>query len=144
MTARRCWDDGAMDVQLLVIPNCPNEQQAREQLRRPLEVGAGDTPIGTVTVTTAAQAEQLTFAGSPTIMLDRVDPFPLPQRCPGLACRMYTQPGGPEGVPEMAALVAAIRRSAVKGSSPEADCRPGLDRRSSAVVQSAIDVAAGR
>jgi len=145
VTAQLSGDDEAMDVQLLVILDCPNEQRAREMLRRALaDAGAGDIPIQTVVVDTAEQAEQLGFPGSPTILLDRVDAFPSVQQSPGLACRMYSQPGGSHGVPEMVALVAAIRRHAAEHSSMQEVFPPVLNRRRSAAGQAAIGIVAGR
>lgn len=137
-------DDVLMDVQLLVVPNCSNEQEARVVLRRALaDARVGDLPIRTLVVSTAEQAQDLSFTGSPTVLLDGADPFPTPDLPRALACRMYPQPGGgPRGVPEVQALVAAIRRAA-EHSSTEAD-PPELDSRASAAAQAAIDIAAGR
>lgn len=134
-----------MDVQLLVVPDCSNEQEARDQLHRALaEAGVGDAPIHTVVVSTAEQAKDLGFAGSPTVLLMGADPFPTPDLPSALACRMYPQPGGGlRGVPDMGPLVAAIREAAGH-SSTEADCPPVLDRPGSAEAQAAIDIAAGR
>ncbi|MEP7021897.1 MAG: hypothetical protein ABI808_14725, partial [Pseudonocardiales bacterium] len=54
---RFAWDDVLMDVQLLVVPNCSNEQEARVVLRRALaDAGVGDLPIRTFVVSTAEQA----------------------------------------------------------------------------------------
>ncbi len=134
-----------MDVQLLVVPDCSNEHRARDLLHRALiEAGAGDSPIRTVVVSTAEQAQELGFAGSPTILLNGADPFPKPDLPSALACRMYPQPGGPRGVPDIGALVAAIRRRAAGHSSTEAGCPPVSDRPTSAAVQAATDIAAGR
>lgn len=133
-----------MDVQLLVVANCCNEQEARVVLRRAMaKAGVGDLPIRTVVVSTAKQAQDLSFTGSPTVLVDGADPFPTPDLPSALACRMYAQPGGgPRGVPDVQALVTAIRRVA-EHSSMEAD-PPGSDSRASAAVQAAIDIAAGR
>jgi len=142
LTAQLGEDDKTMDVQLLVVPNCPNEQRAREMLRHALtDAGAGDTPIRTVVVSTAERAEQLGFAGSPTILLDGADPFPSAEHCTGLSCRMCAHRSGPQGVPEVTALIAAIRRAAAEPDAGAAAlCQ---DRRRSAAEQTAIDSAAG-
>lgn len=135
-----------MDVQLLLVPNCPNEQGARELLRRALTTaGVGGTPVRTVVVTTAEQAEQLHFSGSPTILLDGADPFPSPDGRTGVACRVYAGTGGPRGVPELSALTAAIRqRTAPPGPPGMLGAASALDRRRSAAEQAATDIAAGR
>lgn len=135
-----------MDVQLPVVPDCPNEHRAGELLRRALtEAGIGGTQMWTVVVTTAEQAEQLRFPGSPTIMLDGADPFPSPDGRTGVACRVYTGTGGPRGVPELSALTAAIRRRTAPPSPlATVDIAPALDRRRSAAKQAATNIAAGR
>jgi hypothetical protein len=134
-----------VDVQLLVVPDCPNEPETRELLRRALgETGTGDSPIRIVVVSTAEQARELGFAGSPTILLDGADPFPPAEHATGLACRMYAQPGGPQGAPELAALVAAIRgHKAAEPNAAEAAHRPVSVPRGSAAAQTATDIAAG-
>jgi len=143
LTAQLSEDDKTMDVQLLVVPNCPNEQRAQEMLHDALAgAGAGDTPIRTVVVETAEQAEQMNFSGSPTILFDGADLFPSPRQSPGLACRMYAHPGGPRGVPEMTALIAAIRRAAAEPDPGAAV--PCQDRRRGAAEHTAIDIAAKR
>ncbi len=137
-------DDEAMDVKLLVGSNCPNEQPAGEMLRRAFaDAGAGDTAVHTVVVGAVEHAKQLGFAGSPATLLDGADPFSSAERSTGLACRMYTQPGGgPQGVLETAALVVVIRRAAAKPDPGAAV--PCQDRRRGAAEHTAIDSAAGR
>lgn len=97
-----------MDVQLLVAPNCPTEQRAREMVRHALiDAGAGDTPIRTVVVS-----------------------------------RMHARRSGPQGVPEVTVLIAAIRRATAKPDAGAA--APYQDRQRSAATRTAIDSAAGR
>jgi hypothetical protein len=144
--AQGSGDDEAMDVKLLVGSNCPNEQPAGEMLRRAFaDAGAGDTAVHTVVVGAAEHAKQLGFAGSPAVLLDGADPVSSAEHSTGLACRMYTQPGGgPQGVMETGALVVVIRRAAAE---PEAARAATLcqDRRCGAAEQrAAIDSAAGR
>ncbi len=138
-------DDEAMDVKLLVGSNCSNEQRFRVVLRRAFAgAGAGDTAVRTVVVGAAEQAKRLGFAGSPATLLDGADPFSSAERSTGLACRMYTQPGGgPQGVLETGALVVVIRRAAAEPDAGAAAlCQ---DRRCGAAEQrAAIDSAAGR
>lgn len=59
-------------------------------------------------VETAADADRLGFVGSPTVLVDGVDPFAAGDEHTGLACRVYATEDGPRGVPTVAALRAAI------------------------------------
>ena len=69
-----------MPAELLLIPDCPNERAAQELLRVALDdVGLARTPIRTIIVGSQQDAEQRSFVGSPTILLDGLDPFPV--RC---------------------------------------------------------------
>jgi hypothetical protein len=88
MTSQR--QDDAMHVEVLVIPDCPHAQTTTAVVRRALdELGLTGTPVTTTVVTSHAQAEQLGFVGSPTVLIDGHDPFADPSLSPGLACRLY-------------------------------------------------------
>ncbi len=134
-----------MDVKLLVVPNCPNEHRARVMLDSAFaDPGAGATAVRTVVVGTAEQAKQLGFAGSPAVLLAGADPFSSAERSKGLACRMYTQPGGgPQGELETGAVVVVIRRAAAEPEAARA-AAPCQDRWCGAAERAAIDSAAGR
>ena len=49
------------------------------------------------------------FTGSPTILINGIDPFAQPQQTPGLACRLYPTPDGPAGVPSLPELRRALQ-----------------------------------
>lgn len=57
-------------------------------------------------------AQQRGFTGSPTILLDGLDPFAEPGGQPALACRLYGAASGPASVPSLPDLRAAVRRVA--------------------------------
>ncbi|MCU1685733.1 MAG: hypothetical protein JWQ81_6472 [Amycolatopsis sp.] len=101
-----------MEVRLLVVPDCPNETPAANLARHALdELGLTTTPVVTVVVTSQEQAEELGFAGSPTITIDGVDPFAQPGQIPALACRVYRTDTGITGTPDPALLRHALRRA---------------------------------
>jgi len=103
-----------MDVELLVVADCPNEAPAAHLLRRALDdVGLSTTRFSTVIVTGPENAERLGFTGSPTIRIDGVDPFAEPARPPGLACRLYRTTAGLAGTPDLSTLRQALRQAAV-------------------------------
>lgn len=93
-------------LQLLYFPGCPNWQLADERLRD------AASPLGLsiehVLVTTTKAAERLSFRGSPTILIDGVDPFAAGDEPIGLSCRIYLTPDGYEGSPTTAQLAAVL------------------------------------
>lgn len=60
------------------------------------------------TVDTDVEAERLGFRGSPTILIDGIDPW-APENAPiGLSCRVYMTPDGARGTPTWNELLAAV------------------------------------
>lgn len=99
-----------MRVELLVVPDCVNEDGALRLLRSSLdEVGLGKVSVNVVVIDSQSAAERHRFVGSPTILIDGVDPFAVTDAVPALACRMY--PGG-QGVPDGRELRHALKRAA--------------------------------
>ncbi|KOU36258.1 hypothetical protein [Streptomyces sp. WM6378] len=99
-----------MEIEVLVVPDCPNEQPAVEQLRQALDdTGLRETVFTTRVITDQAEAERSGFTGSPTILIDGRDPFAEPGHAPGLACRVYQTPDGLAGLPALEELRQALR-----------------------------------
>jgi len=99
-----------MQVELLVVAGCANEGTARERLRTALDrSGHAGTPVVLRTVTEQTLGSFAAFAGSPTILVDGVDPFAA-QAAPGvgLSCRMYRSDAGLSGAPSVEALLRAL------------------------------------
>jgi hypothetical protein len=110
-------DPGDMEIEVLVVLDCPNAEPAAERLRRALDdAGLHDTGFTTRVIADQAEAERTGFTGSPTILLDGYDPFAEPGRPPGLACRVYRTPDGPAGAPDLGRL-----RQAITDAAGEAD-----------------------
>jgi hypothetical protein len=96
-----------MDVVLLYFDDCPNWHTAAALVDRL----ARDEPGVTVSyriVDTDREAQRLGFVGSPTILIDGVDPWATDDEPVGLACRIYATPDGPQGSPTWEQLVAAV------------------------------------
>jgi hypothetical protein len=102
-----------MDVELLVVPDCPNEYAAATLLRAALDdVGLSRIQFQTTVIATQDSAVKRALTGSPTFLIDGSDPFADPRREPAVACRMYDGPDGPAGVPDLPALRQALKRHA--------------------------------
>ena len=94
-----------MDITLLYFDGCPNWKVADGRLA---EIAA-ERPEITVArhlVETFDEAERVAFHGSPSILIDGVDPFA--GAGVGLACRIYPTPQGPAGSPTLEQLRSAV------------------------------------
>ena len=89
-------------VTLLYFDGCPHWHQADELLRG-LQAELGFT-LGHGVVETPEAAADIGFVGSPTLLVDGVDPFGTGGEQTGLACRMYDTPDGFRGFPTVAQL----------------------------------------
>jgi hypothetical protein len=102
-----------MDVELLVVADCPNERPAAVLLRTALDdVGLTAVDVRTTVIATIDDADQRSFVGSPTILINGRDPFPAPGAPAALACRVYPSLAGPVGVPTLRELRQALKRAA--------------------------------
>ncbi len=98
-------------VQIIVqyFETCPHAGLARERLAAALETaGLDQRVVRFVTVGSPEDAEQLGFRGSPTFLIDGLDPFADASAPAGFACRIYETEAGPEGAPSVAQLAAAL------------------------------------
>jgi hypothetical protein len=107
-------EDGAMsmDVTVLYFDGCPSWQTAVERVTAASAAAGVPVEVSTRAVTTQAEARRLGFTGSPTILMDRTDPFTRPGLSPAVACRLYDTPDGLAGCPTVGQLVEALIRHA--------------------------------
>lgn len=89
-----------MDVTLLYFEACPNWQTTESHLET-LAREVPDLRISRHLVDTAEEAERVGFVGSPSILIDGVDPFADSNGPAGLSCRIYESPAGPAGSPTL-------------------------------------------
>jgi hypothetical protein len=98
-----------MKVTVLYFDGCPNWQTADARLRQAIRrLDRSDVAVTHRQVRSAEQAEQLSFRGSPTILIDGRDPFADPGAPVGLSCRVYETDTGLTGAPTVDQLVAAL------------------------------------
>lgn len=96
-----------MNIVLLYFDGCPNWKVADERIA----AIAGERPDVTVEhrlVESIEEAERLGFHGSPSILVDGVDPFADPDAGVGLSCRLYQTPEGAAGAPSLQQLRAVV------------------------------------
>ena len=89
-----------MDVTLLYFDGCPNWHDADTHLRT-LQDEVPDLRVTRRIVDTPEEAERTRFRGSPSILIDGVDPFADADAPVGLSCRLYRTPDGPAGSPTL-------------------------------------------
>ncbi len=94
------------ELRLLYFPECPHWRIADERLREVAD-RLGLT-IDYQLVTTSEDADRVSFRGSPTILIDGVDPFAVGDEPIGLSCRIYRTPDGYAGSPTTAQIAAAL------------------------------------
>jgi hypothetical protein len=89
--------------------NCPNESVALSVLRLAFDrVGLAAQPVRTTVIASQEQAQERGFVGSPTILINGVDPFRAAGQSPAYACRVYATPAGLSGVPLLDDVISAL------------------------------------
>jgi hypothetical protein len=97
-----------MRVQLLYFDGCPSWEATEVRLRGALVAVGIVEMVELVEVTSQEHAEQLSFHGSPTVMVDGRDLLTEPDAAFGLMCRVYSTSEGLRGSPTTEQLVDAL------------------------------------
>lgn len=95
-----------MRVTVVHFDGCPNWETAYERVTA-LGRELGFT-VDLRKISTAQEAEQAEFRGSPTILVDGRDVFAHGDEPVGLSCRVYQTPQGPAGAPTLSQLRRAL------------------------------------
>jgi hypothetical protein len=97
-----------MRIVLQYFEGCPNWKLTEQRLREALvQSGLEAEPLKQL-VESHEQAQRLGFRGSPTILIDGLDPFAEEAPEVGLSCRVYRTEQGLQGSPTTAQLRAAV------------------------------------
>ncbi len=93
-----------MELTLLTVPACPNAAAFEERLAAAL-AGHPATVVRRREVADEREAAEAGMHGSPTLLVDGVDPFAAPGQPPSLSCRLYRDAvGRADGAPPLDAL----------------------------------------
>ncbi|MBG6214819.1 MAG: thioredoxin family protein [Cryobacterium sp.] len=104
-----------MKIEILHIGDCPNWQEAGERARSALtQAGLSDATIEYRLLSSPEDAAQVSFAGSPTILIDGIDAFPGAVPTTDLACRISVTHSGLAGLPTTDRLRAAFTEATTR------------------------------
>ena len=96
-------------ITILPTPGCPHVALVRQRVGDALARFPGPAPRVVVEeIADPEDASRRRFHGSPTLLLDGVDPFAPPASPPAFACRTYRTGTGVEGAPSVDQIVAAL------------------------------------
>lgn len=87
-----------MDITLQYFHGCPNWKVLDERLTELLG-GRDDATVIHQLVETPEDAARVGFHGSPSLLVDGIDPFATADTAVGFACRVFQTPDGPAGSP---------------------------------------------
>ncbi|HET8767262.1 MAG TPA: hypothetical protein VFM86_08025 [Pedococcus sp.] len=106
-----------MDVELLVIPDCPGADEAATLLRTALDdIGLAGARFTVSLIDTDEKARTRRFAGSPAFLVNGVDLFGRSESDGSMACRVYPTPDGPRNVPTLPDLRRALKEHAARAT----------------------------
>src|SRR6266851_7355474 len=98
-----------MHLTVLAVPGCPNVKLLEQRLTQVLE-HRRDITVSQHVVGDEDQAVRRGMHGSPTLLVDGIDPFAGPGQPAGVSCRLYRDGGGRvDGAPSVRQLRRAIR-----------------------------------
>ena len=97
-----------MELILLTVPACPHAAAFEERLAAALAAYPG-TVVHHREIADEQEAATAGMHGSPTLLVDGVDPFAAPGQPPSLSCRLYRDAAGQAGpAPPVEALRQAL------------------------------------
>lgn len=107
-----------MELTVLALPGCPNAAILDERLAL-VATGLPGVTVVRRFVHDEQEAVALGMRGSPTLLIDRTDPFAMPGQSAGLTCRLYRQADGSlRGAPSVESLRRALEHDASTATSP--------------------------
>lgn len=100
-----------MRLTVLAVPGCPNAPVLTGRLAAVLS-GRADVSVSHELIRDESQAARWGMHGSPTLLIDGMDPFAEPGQPPSMSCRLYrTDDGHASGAPSIDRLRQAIEQA---------------------------------
>jgi hypothetical protein len=100
-----------MQLTVLAVPGCPNAPALDDRLAAVLDGRAG-VSVSRQVISDEGEAARWGMHGSPTVLIDGVDPFAEPGQPPSMSCRLYRDENGQlSGAPSVGQLRQAIEQA---------------------------------
>lgn len=110
-----------MRITILTVPDCPNVPVVRERITAAL--GPRTAQVELIEVREEGEAARWGMTGSPTVLLDGVDPFAAPGAPASMSCRLYRDTDGrTEGAPSVHALRQALSGVSLPSAEAGQEC----------------------
>ncbi|MFE7958745.1 alkylmercury lyase family protein [Streptomyces sp. NPDC057413] len=110
-----------MRITVLTVPDCPNAPVVRERITAALD--GRQAQVELIEVREEAQAARWGMTGSPTVLVEGVDPFAVAGAPASVSCRLYRdEEGRPGGAPSVEALRQAFTGTGVSTSALAEEC----------------------
>ena len=107
-----------MQLTVLAVPGCPNAPVLEDRLAAVLDGRAG-VWVSLQVVSEEGETAGWGMHGSPTLLIDGVDPFAEPGQAPGMSCRLYRDENGQlSGAPSVGQLRQAIGQALAAAGQP--------------------------
>ena len=107
-----------MHLTVLAVPGCPNAPVLSDRLAAVLHGRAG-VSVSHQVISNEGEAARCGMRGSPTLLIDGVDPFGEPEQSPGMSCRLYLDENGQtSGAPSVGQLQQAIEQALAAANGP--------------------------
>ena len=104
-----------MELTLLMVPGCPNAAIFEERLAAALP-DYPDAVVRRREVADEREAAEAGMHGSPTLLIDGVNPFAAPGQVPSLSCRLYRDAAcHTKGAPPVDVLRRVLQQASVAG-----------------------------
>lgn len=100
----------SLQIDILYTDDNTDWQTAGELVRQALDALQLEASICYQAVSSDREAFELNFIGSPTVLIDGEDPWPMPKAPAGLRLRPYFSPEGMSDTPTYAMIVEALRK----------------------------------
>ncbi|WP_438272527.1 alkylmercury lyase family protein [Streptomyces bobili] len=110
-----------MRITILAVPDCPNVALVRERITAAL--GGRSAEVELVEVREETEAARWGMTGSPTVLLDGVDPFAAADAPASVSCRLYRDTDGrTQGAPSVEALRQALSGVSSRRTAADREC----------------------